>query len=51
MTSDDINPPSCSVKQVGMILSDEVEVGMADFYVTAQRSEVIDISEIIDVAK
>ena len=36
--------------QIGMILTDQVDVGMSDFYVTAQRSLVVDMSSILGVA-
>ena len=36
--------------QIGMILTDQVDVGMSDFYVTAQRGLVVDMSSILGVA-
>ena len=36
--------------QIGMILTDQVDVGMSDFYVTAQRGLVVDMSTILGVA-
>ena len=36
--------------QIGMILTDQVDVGMSNFYQTAQRSLVVDMSSVIDVA-
>ena len=36
--------------QIGMILADQVDVGMSNFYQTAQRSLVVDMSSVIDVA-
>ena len=37
--------------QIGMILADQVDVGMAAFYATADRGEVVDLSSVIDVAQ
>ena len=36
--------------QIGMILDNLVDVGMSDFYATAQRGEVVDFSSIVGVA-
>ena len=41
---------SCTTPQIGMILADQVDVGMAAFYATAERGEVIDLSSVIDMA-
>ena len=46
-----ISLKSCTSPQIGMILAGQVDVGMATFYNTAERGEVVEFSSIIGLAQ